>query len=334
MKFVVLSRPSLSILISLRDFRLEPSLNARIAPLPVIGGLPRLSHCRGVLIAAAVIAFGGGARVSADDAWQIALRDSAVRPANWMTQTFDRGVPLDDAHEIESRLPTNGLADARPPRERWFGEFDWLATATSASQPQAAKSWQSMLEGPAPELNLDSDVTLVGLPSPFILLHLISGGRIRGEYLDDFDENSRVGGSLILDSPWGIGFDSEAYYWTEDAPAGGDRNFSSGDMNAIWRFGAGTPIRFQSGLGANWLDFDESTEYGFNTTYGLEIQVKHWLAFGGSLDWGRVGGEELFHGRITTSLMFGTLEVYAGYDIYEVGWIEREGLIAGIGLWF
>ena len=26
--------------------------------------------------------------------------------------------------------------------------------------------------------------------------------------------------------------------------------------------------------------------------------------------------------------------VYAGYDIYEVGWIEREGLIAGVGLWF
>ena len=296
--------------------------------------MPRLAPGLRILMAAVLIAFATGTRVSAEEAWQVAFRGSALQPVKWMTDTFDHSVPLEDAGSVAHRHAMTGIAAARAPRDRWFGELDWATPPASGSQPVAVDSWQAMLEGPAPDLNLDSDITLVGLPSPFILLQLISGGRLRGEYLDDFDENSRVGGSLILDSPWGLGFDAEAYYWTEDAPAGGDRNLSSGDMNLIWRFGAGTPIRFQSGVGANWLDFEETTEYGFNTTYGLEIQVKRWLAFGGSLDWGRVGDEELFHGRITTSLVFGLLEVYAGYDIYEVGWIQREGLIAGVGLWF
>ena len=293
------------------------------------------------MVSITLIATAATSRAAAAEPWQVALRDTPGLPTDWITQSRDGSVAIDAAPGGTFDSPARGNSRPAEMQSRWFGELDWITPRTDAFASLWGTSRPLLFDEGLLDPPLDTDLTFVGLPSPLAvvtaplgLLSGISGGRIRGEYLDDFDENSRSGGSLILDTVWRLGVDTEAYYWTEDDPAGGDRNLTSGDVNVIWQYGAGTPIRFQTGLGMNWLHMAGETEYGFNTTYGLDIQVRNWLAFGGSLDWGRVGGEELFHGRITTSYMVGLFEIYVGYDIYEVGWIEREGLIAGVGLWF
>jgi hypothetical protein len=165
-----------------------------------------------------------------------------------------------------------------------------------------------------------------------------SGGtgavRLRAEYLDDFRDLTRIGGLLTVETPWRAGVDTEWHYWREPGDDPGRRGFWTGDFNAIYTFGQGTPVRFLGGLGVNWLRDGRSTQYGLNTTYGLDFHLSQKWVLSGALDWGRVGGDSLWHGRGSLGLMLGRMELYAGYDYFKIGGRSRKGPNAGLGLRF
>jgi hypothetical protein len=258
---------------------------------------------------------GGGLPVAATRAGD----ESAFRPAPAFDRTAAPGWLSLESHDKEpgTRHETANLLGR-----------DWLA-----ERSVGIDEFDPWTPEPKVRANDDFELTPVALSLP--PLPNIIGGRLRGEWLDDFDDRTRVGGRLILDSSWLLGVDAEGYQWREVSPLGRRNSFWTGDANLIARFGHGTPVRFQSGLGVNWLDDGGSeTEIGFNTTYGLDVQFKQWLTAGGQVDWGRLGSEKVFHGQATLGAMLGGLELYIGYDWYNLGHIDRKGPIAGVGLWF
>ena len=73
-----------------------------------------------------------------------------------------------------------------------------------------------------------------------------------------------------------------------------------------------------AGLGFNWLADAQDTNFGFNFTYGGDWFVRRPWILSAEIDWGRLGQAALFHGRATVGLHFHRLEIYTGYDYYDV----------------
>lgn len=52
------------------------------------------------------------------------------------------------------------------------------------------------------------------------------------------------------------------------------------------------------------------------------------------IDWGWLGHAGLFHARTTAGVNIQNVEVYTGYDYFDVGSAQIGGLVAGIQLWY
>ena len=56
--------------------------------------------------------------------------------------------------------------------------------------------------------------------------------------------------------------------------------------------------------------------------------------FSSEIDWGRLGHAELFHGRATIGVEYRHVELYTGFDYFDVGQTQIHGWIAGTRIWF
>lgn len=159
-------------------------------------------------------------------------------------------------------------------------------------------------------------------------------GQFRAEYGNEFDDLSHIGGHLLLDTAPRFGIDSEFYYRQENLVGGGHDELWTGDFNLLYRFAQSEHVAMRSGVGVNWLSDSIDTDFGFNFTYGIDIlPCRPWI-FSSTIDWGSVGEADLFHFRSTAGVNIRNVEVYIGYDHYNVGGFETDSLISGLRFWF
>jgi hypothetical protein len=158
--------------------------------------------------------------------------------------------------------------------------------------------------------------------------------RARGEYAHDLDRLSRAGGHLLVDTAWRMGFDTSFDRREEQLGSLAEDELWTGDMNFLVRFAQNELIQMRAGLGANWLADDSDTDWGFNFTYGGDVMPLRPFILSAEIDWGRLGHAELFHGRATVGVEYRHVELYTGFDYFDVGETQIHGWVAGTRLWF
>ncbi|MCI0360690.1 MAG: hypothetical protein L0211_19610 [Planctomycetaceae bacterium] len=157
--------------------------------------------------------------------------------------------------------------------------------------------------------------------------------RVRGEVGTGFDDLDWIGGKLLIDtsSRWGI--DSDVRYVREDLDASRD-SLWLGDANVLFRFAQSEFLQFHTGLGMNYLSDTVGSEFGFNFTYGFDFQPVRPLVFSAELDLGTLGHASVVHVRTTAGVVYGPGEAFVGYDLYDIGSTQIQGLAAGVQIWY
>lgn len=156
--------------------------------------------------------------------------------------------------------------------------------------------------------------------------------RARSEYADDFDSLSKIGGAVLLEHAFRWGIDSEFNYRREELAWQYDHLWT-GDANLVYRFAQSEQLQMRTGVGCNWLTDSIGTDLGFNFTYGGDWFPTKPLIISHEIDWGKVGHATLFHGRVTAGVNYHRLELYTGYDYFDVGKSQVSGLVGGVRLW-
>lgn len=157
--------------------------------------------------------------------------------------------------------------------------------------------------------------------------------RVRGEYANDFDTLERIGGHILWEGTHRLGIDTTFNYRHEDLPAGDD-GLWHGDANLVFRFAQSEQIQMRAGFGTNWLHDDDGTDWGFNFTYGGDWYPVRPLVVSTEIDWGTLESAGLFHGRATVGVVWHGVEFYTGYDYYDVGTTQIDGLVGGLRVWY
>jgi hypothetical protein len=157
--------------------------------------------------------------------------------------------------------------------------------------------------------------------------------RVRGEFGTGFDDLDWIGGHVLIDTTSRLGLDSDVRYVWEDLDARRD-SLWLGDANVLFRFAQSEFLQFHTGLGMNYLSDTVGSDFGFNFTHGLDFEpVRPWV-FSAELDLGTLGHASVVHVRMTAGAMWGASEAFIGYDLYDVGSTQIQGLVAGVRLWF
>ena len=233
-----------------------------------------------------------------------------------------------DAISGEVRSTRDGAADPL------FGSIPRLTT--HAGPAWFADASEADLDAWFPRANndpSDAELTLVALPAPLSLLG-VARVRVRGEYGTNFDDHRRTGGQIYAIGHTWAGIDAAFDHREIDLPRGRENGLWTGDANLVFRLPEVRSLNMRAGVGANWLHDGGETDVGYNLTYAADVFIKRPWLLSGEIDWGRVGSEQLFHGRVTFGVMLGNFEVYTGYDYYEAGRLELDGLVGGAGIWF
>jgi hypothetical protein len=158
--------------------------------------------------------------------------------------------------------------------------------------------------------------------------------RVSLEYGTDFDDISRTGGRFLLSTVSRFDMDVEWNAYREDLVGGGVDEVFTGDANLVFRFAQNKYMQWRTGLGIAWFDDGAGTDTGFNFTYGADFFPCRPLVVSGAIDWGTLGEEERFHGRITAGVLLERVEFFVGYDFLKVGSTEIEGPTIGMQVWF
>ena len=153
------------------------------------------------------------------------------------------------------------------------------------------------------------------------------------EYAFDFDDLERMGGRLLWEDTCRIGVDASLNYFQEDLPAGDD-DLWLGDANAVFRFAQCETLVMRAGVGINWMADNQRGDAGINFTYGADWFPAEPLVFSTEFDVGTLGDAGLFHGRATVGVVRDQVEIYTGYDYYNVGGTGLGTFIAGLRVWF
>ncbi len=158
--------------------------------------------------------------------------------------------------------------------------------------------------------------------------------RLSTEFADSFGDLDRIGGHLLLStaSRWGI--DTEMHFLEETLAGGARDELWLGDCNLVYRFAQNEQMQWRTGIGFNWLDDPNETDFGFNFTYGLDwFPAKPWV-ISATLDWGNLGRAEQFRFRMTNGLILHGIETYIGYEYYDLDESQTNNFIAGVRIWF
>jgi len=154
------------------------------------------------------------------------------------------------------------------------------------------------------------------------------------DYATEFNDLDQVGGRLRIDtlSRWGI--DTDMKYFQESVPAAARDSLWLGDCNITYRFAQGENMQWRTGLGFNWMDDADKSDFGFNFTYGFDWFPRRPWVVSAEIDWGTLGHSGLFHFRGTVGAMLNRLEAYTGYEYYDFDDVQTNMLIGGVRIWF
>lgn len=156
----------------------------------------------------------------------------------------------------------------------------------------------------------------------------------RTEFATDFDGLDRIGGKLLLDTSSRFGLDVEWNVWEEDMANGFNDSLWTGETNLVYRFAQNEHVQFRSGLGVAWMHDSFDTNFGFNSTYAVDVYPHYPWALRAEFDLGKLGRETRTHFRATAGVVFSSLEFYTGYDIFKVGSTELQGMVFGLQVWY
>lgn len=179
-------------------------------------------------------------------------------------------------------------------------------------------------------------IRTLSVPNPLSLLGnpLSWRGRLRAGYGSNFNKGSLLYGHLMIDSGVPLGIDTEFNYRQDRHRVLADRRFWNGDVNVVYHLNQIRYVMFRIGAGLNWLTDGTDTDVGFNTTYGFDVRLKKPWYLTTYIDYGTLGSDSLLHWHVSGGVDFGRLELFIGYDFFEVGTRERKNIIAGVGLWY
>ena len=158
--------------------------------------------------------------------------------------------------------------------------------------------------------------------------------RLRMEYADEFNDLQRVSGHLLLSTRSRLGLDTETSYLEEKLFDGTQDELWLGDCNVVYRFAQGEHAQFRTGVGFNWLDDPEETDFGFNFTYGADLFPRRPWVLSATLDWGTLGEAELFRFRTTGGVVVHGVELYTGYEYLDIDSSQMNGIMGGVRIWF
>jgi hypothetical protein len=158
--------------------------------------------------------------------------------------------------------------------------------------------------------------------------------RVSAEYAD-LDSLDRIGAHALIETSSRWGADLSFNRWSEDfgRTAFAEDSLWTGDCNLLFRFVQSEHVQMRTGLGMNWLADERDSDFGFNFTYGGDVFPAPPFILSADLDLGWLGSAGLFHFRGTAGVILGPAEVFTGYDYFDVGGAQFDGLIAGVRLW-
>ena len=168
------------------------------------------------------------------------------------------------------------------------------------------------------------------------LLRWVTGtkGRIRGDYLTDFDEVDRVGVHALTQTWMGLGIDAEANYWQRPVADLGREPLWTGDLNLVYNMFPHPRFKFRSGAGAAWTIDDGEPHAGYNVTHGLDVYLLWRFMATGEADWGQIDDDRLFRYRLALGLTFKFAEFYTGYESWRLGNERLDGWVNGVAVWY
>ena len=227
--------------------------------------------------------------------------------------------------------------DEENPLAELFGQIAWITLSSPFWGPHASLKDDLGDDGYFPRYPYKD-----GLPGYMVTDVLDASrvrlsnwsGRLRAEYADDFTDMSRIGGRLLFSTTSRFGLDTEWNHRREEFPSGARDELWTGDFNVVYRFAQSERAQFRAGLGLNWLHDQSDGDLGFNFTYGADFFPKDPWIFSGTIDWGTLGRASLFHGRASVGILIEGVEIFSGYDFFDVGNVQIHGLVGGLQIWF
>ena len=158
-------------------------------------------------------------------------------------------------------------------------------------------------------------------PSDWFSRFTVQGG-------SDFDGLGQGGIGLLLQPANSLGIEASATLFRESGTEFRDHLWL-GDVNLLFEPISGD-VRLRFGVGLNWLGDTFGGEAGFNLTAGTDIQLTNRWVLTGEIDYGTLGDSDLLHTQVTLGAVFGNREVFAGYNYYDIGGAELDGVIFGL----
>lgn len=154
-------------------------------------------------------------------------------------------------------------------------------------------------------------------------------GRLQLDFGDDFNDLSRSGVQLLVETPSRWGVDVGWTAWREESATRVDR-LNLGDANLVFRFAQNEDLQFRTGIGVNWLDDRAGSELGFNFTHGFDYYPKRPWVISSTFDIGTLGHAGLFHNQTTVGCQVGRCEIFVGHDYYRIGRADLSNWISGL----
>ena len=164
-------------------------------------------------------------------------------------------------------------------------------------------------------------------------LHL-GNGRLRGDYVTDFDETEKVGIQILTQGGLGAGIDAEVNYWQRPVANLGREALWTGDVNMLYSLSPIDRFKMRGGVGGSWLLDQGQAQYGYNFTYGVDIYTLWRFMFTGEIDWGEIGGDELLRYRFGLGVTVESFDIFAGYESQEIDNEELGGFMTGVAVWY
>jgi hypothetical protein len=158
--------------------------------------------------------------------------------------------------------------------------------------------------------------------------------RLAIEYGNDFDTLDRVGGTALVESSSGFGFDVSANLYSEDFVLDGRDRLGVGDANLLLRVIQTERTIWRLGIGANWLADSIDEETGINFTLRTDFFPVKPFILSGEMDVGKIGSADTFHGRASAGINIEQTEFFIGYDYRSIGDADLEGPMLGLQFWY
>ncbi len=153
--------------------------------------------------------------------------------------------------------------------------------------------------------------------------------RGRAIYGGGIDNLTTAGLSMLAQKPGGIGLDASVKTWRESSHAFREHLWL-GDANLLYEFANHRDIRGRLGLGMNWINDSWGGDVGFNMTAEVEMRLTDRWLFLGQADIGTLGSSDFLHTELSLARRFNGTELVVGFDYYDIGGVDLQGVFGGL----